>query len=228
MECRYTTNERLALLGELLTYPTREFASPQLARELSKHGGASVDLQRFAEEAEALQRAELEELYSRTFDLAPMVAPYLSVHLWGDESFQRAQLMTGLRAAYARVGVDSGGELPDHVGVVLTLGTQLPEDEWRDLATFAVLPAVRLMRDALLECRTPYRHLVAAAFAEVADSIGVSLEDASAFPAPTQRPPGDGRPSCSIAPPGARAPSGTTDPRDDVAHLRASQEAGHA
>ncbi len=189
--------ERLTVLARLLAYPhggpragagAHDESPAALAR---RHAAASAEpdaWRLFADEADLLGQAGLEEIYERTFDLSPVVAPYLSVHLWGEESFQRAMLMTGLRAAYGRIGVSDGTELPDHLALVLESGPRLPGPEWADLAIYAVLPAFRLMSEALAPSRSPYRHLLPAAIAEVAATVGLTVPEALELPTPTQRP----------------------------------------
>ena len=56
---------------------------------------------------------ELQELYTRTFDLNPMCSPALSVHLFGVESFKRSHLMVGLLDIYRAAEYSATGIL-DH------------------------------------------------------------------------------------------------------------------
>ena len=71
---------------------------------------------------------ELQDLFTRTFDLAPVAPPYLGFHVHG-ESYRRGTLMANLRDLYRRHGIEEAGELPDHVGVVLRLLAATPGDE---------------------------------------------------------------------------------------------------
>ncbi|HEX6200854.1 MAG TPA: molecular chaperone TorD family protein, partial [Thermoanaerobaculia bacterium] len=111
---------------------------------------------------------ELEDLYTRTFDLTPVCAPFLSVHLFGQESFRRARLMTGLEEAYRRAGYDRGTELPDHLAVVLGAAEVFPDDEWRELVEQVLALPLARMKGALAggpadgSPRNPYRHLLEA------------------------------------------------------------------
>ena len=67
---------------------------------------------------EPLSVSEREELYTRTFDLNPTATPYLGYVIFGD-SYQRGELMAALNRAQDELGVDGGGELPDHLRPVL-------------------------------------------------------------------------------------------------------------
>ncbi len=160
------TRRAVAALGALLSYPRRERFSADLARAGGRlveagESEAAEALQAFAAAAGRRSFEELEELYTRTFDLSPRCAPFLSVHLFGQESFRRARLMTGLEAAYRRVGFDRGTELPDHLAVVLQAAVAFPEEEWRELVEMALARALARMLGAL-EGDDPYRHLLRA------------------------------------------------------------------
>ena len=104
-----------------------------------------------------------QELYTRSFDLSPVCVPYVSVHLFGAESFKRSELMTGLIAAYERVGFDRGTELPDHIALVLQCAPRFDADEWDDLAVLVLTPALEKMREALSNANSPWRHVACAA-----------------------------------------------------------------
>ena len=155
-----------AALGPLLAYPRRERFATDLARAEGRllEAGASEA----AEALEAFERAavrrsfdELEDLYTRTFDLTPVCVPFLSVHLFGQESFRRARLMTGLEEAYRKGGHDRGTELPDHVAVVLGAAEVFAEDEWRELVEQVLARPLARMKGAL-DPKNPYRHLLEA------------------------------------------------------------------
>lgn len=160
------SRKAVAALGVLLAYPRRERFAADLARaegRLLEAGAAEA-----AEALEAFERAavrrsfdELEELYTRTFDLTPSCAPFLSVHLFGQESFRRARLMTGLEEVYRKAGFDRGTELPDHVAVVLQAAESFPEAEWAELVERVLARPLARMKGAL-DAKNPYRYLVEA------------------------------------------------------------------
>jgi nitrate reductase assembly molybdenum cofactor insertion protein NarJ len=177
----------LASLAELLEYPNAHTlaAAEAVAAGLDDgHHDLAVALGCFVADAQSESLSWLETIYTRTFDLAPVVAPYLSVHLWGEESFQRSQLMTGLSGAYAAAGVSPGRELPDHVAVILRCGPALPSDEWQELLRFVALPGLRIVLTTLGGAQTPYRHVVEAAFLALAEAAGLTREQAAALPSP--------------------------------------------
>lgn len=103
-----------------------------------------------------LSAEELGELYTRTFDLAPACAPYLSVHLFGESSFKRARLMTGLAELYAAKAIASDGELPDHVGVLLGALERLDPLDQQELLTHCLKTGLEKMRAELARQDNPY------------------------------------------------------------------------
>lgn len=160
------SRKAVAALGVLLAYPRRERFAADLARAeggLLEAGAAEASEALEAFERAAVRRSfdELEELYTRTFDLTPSCAPFLSVHLFGQESFRRARLMTGLEEAYRKAGFDRGTELPDHVAVVLQAAEAFPETEWAELVERVLARPLAKMKGAL-DAKNPYRHLVEA------------------------------------------------------------------
>ncbi len=104
-----------ALLAEGFRYP-RPGRREMLARGHAAlpHGPVRTAVGRFLRAVEPLSLAAWEELYTRTFDLNPLVAPYLGFHRWG-ESYARGDFMAKLNARYRQLGIPTDGELPDHL-----------------------------------------------------------------------------------------------------------------
>ena len=140
------------------------------ARDLLQAGGrhhgprprAARQLDRFLDRARSLGPERLQEVHGRTFELSPSCVPYLSVHLFGDGSFRRARLMAGLAESYHRAGFDRGGELPDHLGLVLRFAPHMDGDEWRELVRFCLVPALPSIAAGLEGTDNPYRHVLEA------------------------------------------------------------------
>lgn len=155
----------LAVLGELLGYPRGELAGPaRWAAALAGTGSAAgAALSRFAAAIETLTPSAAEELYTATFDLEPTCAPYLGVHLLGDDPV-RGLFLARLHELFAAAGFRPREELADHVAEVLGyLAVAGPGAERDDLVADALLPALDRMIDALAERPNPYRELLAAA-----------------------------------------------------------------
>ncbi|GIW24077.1 nitrate reductase molybdenum cofactor assembly chaperone [Meiothermus sp.] len=75
-------------------------------------------LGRFLQAISELKLSEREELYTRTLELTPLTAPYIGYAVYG-EDYRRGRLMADLNAEYSRLGIDTAGEIPDHLIPVL-------------------------------------------------------------------------------------------------------------
>ncbi len=151
-------------LSRVFNYPDEAYlASLQsLTDELQVQPKASEHLSCLAKAIGAKNTGELAELYSNTFDLCPACAPYLSVHLFGEENYKRSSLMTGLMEAYSNVGISCNGELPDHIAVVLAALDVLDDELRHDLVSFCLVPALDKMEAELRRLDNPYLHAVLA------------------------------------------------------------------
>jgi len=218
-----------AAVGVLFDYRFAESA-PVLATEVGelldeRYAAAREHLRSFAREASPLSTKALNETFARTFDLSPSCAPYLSVHLFGEESFKRAELMVGLATAYDAAGFDAGGELPDHLAVVLRFAPLFPEGDWADLARMC-LPAPLLRMQSTLEPTTnPYRHAIAALQAILrADFPTETLPCSTSSSSPRSLT--SACSSCSLAPSGDTAPAGSATPRCPHSSSKAASSSG--
>lgn len=72
----------------------------------------------FIKKIKALSLSEWEELCTRTLDLSPAAAPYVGFQIWG-ESYQRGEFMAKLSRDMFELGVNTEGELPDHLVPIL-------------------------------------------------------------------------------------------------------------
>ncbi len=75
-------------------------------------------LERFLKAISELKLAEREELYTRTLELTPLTAPYVGYAVYG-EDYRRGRFMAELNAEYAALGVETAGEIPDHLIPIL-------------------------------------------------------------------------------------------------------------
>ena len=161
-----TQTSALAALGALLEYPDDRFQErydEALLVADALGGEAAAAIAEFSGDVTDLSTELAQELYTRSFDLSPVCVPYASVHLFGEESFKRAELMTGLIAAYERVGFDRGAELPDHIALLLQCAPQFDPDEWADLSALVLSPVIDKMCAALEKAGSPWRHIMQAA-----------------------------------------------------------------
>jgi nitrate reductase delta subunit len=108
-----------------------------------------------------LKLGEWEELHTRTLDLNPPAAPYVGFQTWG-ESYQRGEFMAAMSRELTVAGVDTDGELPDHLAPVLRyLGrSAAPLPELLRVLDPAILRILATLRSA--DPSNPYIHLLEA------------------------------------------------------------------
>ncbi|OPZ84618.1 MAG: Nitrate reductase delta subunit [bacterium ADurb.Bin429] len=152
-------------LGALFAYPTEAYPEDILTcRDQMRrlYPAAARALETFWQQMRQMEHGAREELYTGTFDLAPVCVPYVSVYLFGAENYKRSELMARLNDEYARRGFAPGSELPDHLGVLLRFLPCLPSDEQRELLHFCLRAPVLTMIEHLTKTANPYRHLLRA------------------------------------------------------------------
>ena len=156
------------------------YPSPGAAVELmtaigdATSGAVERHLARFAAEVSALPLGEWEERHTATLDLSPQFVPYVGHITWGD-NYRRGEFMADLKVDMSRWGVELHGELPDHIEPILRYLATTPEP-LPDL--IEVLPAsVATMRETLdgASPHNPYRHLLSATAAVIAECAVVSI-----------------------------------------------------
>jgi nitrate reductase delta subunit len=146
----------LSALGCLLAYPGPDF------EDLLTQSGDAIDslpLLAFCNAVSRLTADEREELYTATFDVTPRCVPYVSIHLFGEENFKRGEFMAALHNQYEQVGFVTGGELPDHLAILLRYAATLSEPARRELVEFCLLGPVGKIMDSLPD-EHPYRYLL--------------------------------------------------------------------
>ncbi len=149
-----------AILADALHYPYPGLlAKLQAGIQTFPQSPARIAFQTFVDSIQRLTLGEWEELYTHTLDLNPAVAPYIGYQLWGD-GYPRGNFMAALNRTYRDAGVEVDGELPDHLGVVLTYletGSHLPTE-----LVEAFEPAIQKMLATLRksEADNPYVYLL--------------------------------------------------------------------
>lgn len=180
------------LFADLLEYPT--------ATALQKSGLYIQQLRETdpaaAQSFEAFQRGtqertleQMEELFTRVFDMQPLCYPYVGYHLFG-ESYKRGAFMAQLSEAYRLCGYIVEKELPDHISVILRYlaldSEKRTEDFGWALLYDGLLPALEKMTVALKKhTENPYAELASAlqtwlvSEAEAADAADILAEKES-------------------------------------------------
>lgn len=152
-----------ARIAEFLEYPTADFREQlkNLSIELDQvYGERKNYLKEFYSKMKRMDLAMWQEFYVQTFDLLPSCCMYISVHLFGEENFKRAELMSGLKSIYESRGGGPITELPDHLAVILKQNACLDDEEWRELNSYCLSPALKSMIQQLEKNNNPYALLL--------------------------------------------------------------------
>ena len=153
----------LGALSRLLSYPdehtvqTAEFLFVLLQGEIPEASQAASDFGAFAEQREVW---EVEEAFTRTFDVNPACALEVGWHLFGEE-YARGMFLVRMREELRKYDLPESAELPDHISHALAVVAAMPDDEAARFVRACVQPAVEKMKQALEGKETPYRHVVA-------------------------------------------------------------------
>jgi len=153
MQTNGTSYEKFA---RLLEYPGEDWTAPLTGMQ------GSAAFEKFLAGIRSTSLSDLQELYTRTFDLNPVCALEIGYHLFG-ENYKRGEFLAHLRETEASFELGQDEQLPDYLPVLLRLLTKLEEEELRlSLITECLIPGIEKIRRGLKETDNPYRHLLEA------------------------------------------------------------------
>lgn len=116
-------NDRFRIFARLLEYPSEE-----LIEFIERAEFSDINLKEFRERIKKLPLSQLEEIYTRTFDLQAICYPYAGYQLFG-EDYRRGEFMAKLKEVYkANDFVPPEDELPDHIRVIFLYLSHNPSD----------------------------------------------------------------------------------------------------
>ena len=153
-------------LSALFSYPADEYCShaDECLRALDAlPTEAAAEFHKFHADIAGLSTEELQELFTRTFDLNPMCTLEIGWQLYG-EDYQRGEFLVKMREHLREYEVPETGELPDHLSHALALLAKLEEEESAEFAGSYLLPAIDKMRGAWRENRNAFAFLLESAF----------------------------------------------------------------
>ncbi|HXI23208.1 MAG TPA: hypothetical protein VNG71_04970 [Pyrinomonadaceae bacterium] len=143
-------------LADLLEYPNSDWDSRIM------FCADNEGLTKFRSRVDALTLTDLQELYTRTFDLNPVCALEIGYHLFG-ENYKRGEFLANLHRTEEPFDLGQEHQLPDYLPVLLRLLTRLDDEELRAaLISECMTPALEKMLKALGDSENPYRHLLVA------------------------------------------------------------------
>ncbi len=176
----------LDAIAGLYTYPEGGGFAQRVAacreRVDERFPGRGEMLSALLERSRGMSRGEVEEMFTRTFEINPVCALEVGWHVYGEE-YARGALLVRLREELRRHDIPEITELPDHLTHVLQLLGRLEPELADDLAGRYVLPALAKMLAAIEGKDCPYEELLAMTRDVVRDT-----HDPMEFPQPVKRP----------------------------------------
>ncbi len=138
--------EQYNLLADLFYYPESGFIEKlnKVQAFLDKnYTKAGAELKIFTDVALQLSQIELEELFTRSFDVQAATTLDLGYVLFGDD-YKRGAVLVNLNSEHKDAGNDCGSELADHLPNILRLLYKMNKPEFREeLVEKIVAPAVK-------------------------------------------------------------------------------------
>ena len=145
----------------LLTYPDGDYPQRVEAGLGLAISEWQQPLEQFAQSLQGFEIWELQELFTRTFDMNPVCSLELGWHLFG-ENYERGLLLVRMREELRRFGINESTELPDHLTHVLELLGRMDHDRAADFAGACVLPALKKMIEAFCGKANPFERVLLA------------------------------------------------------------------
>ena len=145
----------------LLTYPDEDYPQHVQAGLRLATGESRQLLAQFTQAVQSLETWQLQELFTRTFDMNPLCSLELGWHLFG-ENYERGLLLVRMREELRRLGIQESRELPDHLTHVLELLARMDHAPAADFTAACVLPALKKMRAALRGKDNPFESVLVA------------------------------------------------------------------
>ena len=157
--------ETLGMFADLLGYPSGGEAAiaargvSALSAEFPEAAALLAEARSFFADA---PRERAEEIFTATFDLQASCPPYVGFHLFG-EGYKRRIFLAGMNAQYAGSGFSAGGELPDHIAVILRfLATSAGDGQYREIVEDGLIPALSRMVGKFEDAGNPYGNVLRA------------------------------------------------------------------
>lgn len=157
-------DNRLNALADLLEYPDEHYhTAVEACRALAPE---------FADTVANLSTSDLEELFTRTFDLNPVCSLEVGWHLYG-ENYSRGDFLVTMRQHLRCLGIAESHELPDHLTHVLRVLSRMDALEAEAFANAYVVPALQKMVTALEGKKNPYDGLLKVVRSFLVAGVGV-------------------------------------------------------
>lgn len=148
--------------------PMLDYPTDTIGRDIERTGEALGDRcsdaetlwGEFAEYSAERTIGELQEEFTRTFDLSPKTTLDIGWHLYG-EDYARGTFLVKMRQLMRRFEIAESIELPDHLSHILQILACMDHQEATPFVTDTVLRALDKMIDQdTLETQSPYMNVI--------------------------------------------------------------------
>jgi nitrate reductase molybdenum cofactor assembly chaperone NarJ/NarW len=160
-------SQALDAMAKILSYPGNDFQSrsSECAVALEAIGPSSEGIlshyEQFRTVTGTLSLAEMEELYTRTFDINPVSSLEVGWHLHG-ETYERGAFLVAMRDLLRRSKIEETSALPDHLTMVLQAVGRMHFHEAIPFISEKLLKALEKMLEGFVDEENPYKHLLVA------------------------------------------------------------------
>lgn len=161
-----TTFSIFDTFARLFSYPDDRYKSTlvemrEIIADESLHFSESVsdNLQTFLDAVAALPIEEMEELYTRTFDINPVASLEIGWHLYG-EQYERGAFLVKMRDVLRRYQIEEVVELPDHMTHVLLAFGRMEKAEADEYAVKYLIPAIDKILEGFKDQKNPYEYVL--------------------------------------------------------------------
>ena len=160
---KLSKTERYDRLAAMFDYPHHGDYSALLTRCVDAltedYPLAAAALTPLRDQLDAMSLEQIQELYTRTFDINPVCTLEIGWHVYG-EDYARGALLVKMRENLREAGLKESHELPDHLTHVLALLGRLDDESADGLVAHYVLPGLDKMLKGADADKHPYLALL--------------------------------------------------------------------
>ncbi len=139
------------LFADVFTYPSSDYSQKvELMANRVGNNENTNPANIFENHVSGLAVSDIEELFTKTFDMNPDSCLDLGWHLFG-EGYDRGEFLAKMRDQLRKNGIAEHIELPDHLSHILKLLSTQESEQADKLVSKTVLPALNKIKTAVPE-----------------------------------------------------------------------------
>ncbi|MGD9898588.1 MAG: nitrate reductase molybdenum cofactor assembly chaperone [Calditrichaceae bacterium] len=136
-------NKMFNSFAEVFSYPVIDYQknTAELGKQIDVDEENRQKYDEFIKYVERTELSDIEELFTRSFDMNPLTCLEIGWHLYG-EDYQRGEFLVKMRQSLEEFKITESVELPDHLSHCLKLMAVLESDEVQIFSENYLLPAI--------------------------------------------------------------------------------------